>query len=67
MQHQQKEQVLLARLKENFKGELEAKQEKIIGFRVSRAPVPERLAQLFRNFVQSFKKDCCAKWCSRFS
>ena len=40
----------LAKLKEdyqeNFDGELEAKQVKIIGCHVPRAPVPERLARL---------------------
>ena len=42
--------VLLAKVKEecqeNFDGELEAKQVKIIGCHVARMPVPERLARL---------------------
>ena len=48
MQYQEKKHVLLAKLKEycqqNFDGELESKQVKIIGCHVPRAPVPERLA-----------------------
>ena len=42
--------MLLVKLKEepqdNFDGELETKQVKIIGYHVPRAPVPERFARL---------------------
>ena len=65
-----KENALLAKLKEecqeNFHGELEAKQVKIIGCHVPRAPVPERLARFPWIFVESFTKYCCTKWCPCF-
>ena len=52
--YQQKEYVLLAKLKEefleNFNGELEGNKVKIIGCHVPQAPVPELLAR----FVLAF-------------
>ena len=50
--------MLLAKLKEAY-------QENVDGH-VPRAPVPERLARLPRNFVQSFTKHCCTKRCLFF-
>ena len=58
--------VLQEEYQDNFDGEIEVKQVKIIGCHVPLVPVPEQFAHLHWSFVQSFKKHCCAKGCPRF-